>query len=387
VVGRWVEGGVRRYDLLDPLPGCLLTSGPKGGTVSFLELRNLAKTFPDGTRAVRGIDLSVEQGEFIVLLGPSGCGKTTTLRMIAGLETPTEGTIQLDGENVSRLRPSERDVGFVFQLYALYPHLSVRENILFPLKSVGTEKEEQETLLEEVSSRLGLESLLGKYPYQLGGGDHQRVALARAMVRHPRVFLMDEPLGALDSHLRLEMREFIRGQQLALGVTTVYVTHDQEEAMSLADRIVVMDEGEIRQVGTPSEIYDNPSDLFVANFVGSPGMNLLKGEMIRENGTMSFRSGSEEFVFPPSQSIPAGGFVLGVRPEYVSLDREGPIVGKVLMNEYMGSNCFLHTDTALGRITARCEVDSSLRTGDDVHLRLDTEHFCFFDSATGTRVE
>ena len=258
--------------------------------MNFLSLQNLEKTYPGGNRAVKGISLEIKQGEFIVLLGPSGCGKTTTLRMIAGLEIPTGGSIHLNNKEVTRLRPSQRDVGFVFQFYALYPHLSVRENILFPLDATRMPLSERQETLRKVTERLGLENLLDLHPRQLSGGDKQRVALARAMVRRPQVYLMDEPLGTLDADLRLQMREFIRSQQLDMNVTTVYVTHDQEEAMSLADRIVVMNAGEIYQAAPPEEVYDHPANLFVANFVGSPGMNFIRGEIRSENSLTVFRS-------------------------------------------------------------------------------------------------
>src|SRR4051812_8402568 len=214
--------------------------------MSFLQIQQLRKTYPDGTAAVKGIDLAIEEGEFIVLLGPSGCGKTTTLRMIAGLEIATGGKIALAGQDVTNLRPAHRDVGFVFQFYALYPHLNVRDNIAFPLVCVGTSSGEITQRVNAVAEKLGLTKLLQAYPRQLSGGDQQRVSLARAMVRRPRVWLRAEPLGTLDADRRLEMRDFLREQQLQARVTTVYVTHDQEEAMSLADRIVVMCDGGIR---------------------------------------------------------------------------------------------------------------------------------------------
>jgi multiple sugar transport system ATP-binding protein len=252
------------------------------------ELERLAKTYPDGTRAVRGVSLAIEARELVVLLGPSGCGKTTTLRMIAGLEMPSEGRVLLGGREVTRARPSERDIGFVFQFYALYPHLTVAENIAFPLRSAGLGRSERQSAVERVAERLGIRELLERRPRELSGGDQQRVALARAIVRKPSVYLMDEPLGTLDAEKRLELRELVRAQQLELGVATVYVTHDQEEAMSLADRIVVMREGEILQVGSPREVYQHPSTLFVARFVGSPGMNAGRirrwGEVVPDGG-------------------------------------------------------------------------------------------------------
>ena len=222
--------------------------------MNFLILYGLRKVYPDGTEAVKGIDLSVEEGEFIVLLGPSGCGKTTTLRMIAGLEVPTGGQVVMAGRDVTYLRPSERDVGFVFQFYALYPHMTVEKNIAFPLESIGMPRWEREKVVVETIRRLGIKHLLGLYPRQLSGGDQQRVALARAMVRRPRLYLMDEPLGTLDEDQRLEMREFIRSHQLEMKVTTIYVTHDQEEAMNLADRIVVIHDGKVIEQGSHRDL-------------------------------------------------------------------------------------------------------------------------------------
>ena len=213
--------------------------------MSFLALRGLEKTYDDGTKAVRGIDLSIAEGEFVVLLGPSGCGKTSTLRMLAGLEIATAGSVAMQGADVTKLRPSQRDIGMVFQFYALYPHMTVEKNLRFPLDVQGLKRTEQDSILKPVIERLGIGPLLKRYPRQLSGGDQQRISLGRALVRRPKLFLMDEPLGTLDADQRMLMREFIREQQQELGVTTIYVTHDQEEAMSLADRIVVMSAGEI----------------------------------------------------------------------------------------------------------------------------------------------
>ena len=248
--------------------------------MAFLQFNQLQKTYSDGTPAVKGIDLACEAGEFIVLLGPSGCGKTTTLRMIAGLEIPTAGQIMVDGHDITNLPPHQRDVGFVFQFYALYPHMTVQENITFPLSCAGLDARTCRQRVEAILTRLGLKALAHKYPENLSGGDQQRVALGRAMVRQPQLYLMDEPLGTLDSDLRLEMRELIKEQQLALGITTIYVTHDQEEAMSLADKVVVMEGGRIRQNGPPALVYDEPQDLFVAHFIGSPGMNFIEFFMV-----------------------------------------------------------------------------------------------------------
>lgn len=335
--------------------------------MSFLVLQALEKTFPDGTRAVKGINLSIKQGEFIVLLGPSGCGKTTTLRMIAGLERPSGGRVLLDAQDVTHLRPAQRDVGFVFQFYALYPHLSVRENILFPLKAVGIGAAEQEEILGHVSGRLGLTGLLSRYPRQLSGGDRQRVALARAMVRRPRVYLMDEPLGTLDADLRLEMREFIRGQQLEMNVTTIYVTHDQEEAMSLAEHVIVMEEGRIMQRGTPEEVYSTPANKFVAEFIGRS--NWFGGVLgtAESNGLHMF--GPEDaasFRVPSPGAQDGAGYEVCVRPERILLSKAQPtndravncLPVKVVDVAYLGADLHMFVETEQGKRISAIEKNA-----------------------------
>lgn len=376
----------------------------------FLELQNLQKTYPDGTWAVRGIDLRVDQGEFIVLLGPSGCGKTTTLRMIAGLEDPTGGRIILDNQNVTHLPPSQRDVGFVFQFYALYPHMTVQKNIAFPLENIGTSPTDTEAAIDRVAHALSIETLLDQYPRQLSGGDQQRVSLARAMVRTPDIYLMDEPLGTLDAEHRLELRAFIRRQQLSLSITAIYVTHDQEEAMSLADRIVVMDGGKIRQIGSPSEIYNHPADLFIANFVGSPGMNLLTGQIVQRGTDLSFTHPDSDIHISihaniaPKQSVltqrhdrgttaPAvqdtktqssmvpKQVVLGIRPEFIRPANRG-IPGKVILSEYLGSHGYVHVDTPIGELIMR--TTDRFAIGEKIYLHLNEEHIRLFDPDTET---
>jgi multiple sugar transport system ATP-binding protein len=334
--------------------------------VAFLELAALAKTYPDGTQAVKGIDLKAESGEFVVLLGPSGCGKTTTLRMVAGLELPTAGAIRLDGHDVTRLAPSARDVGFVFQFYALYPHLTVAQNIAFPLQCSGMAKAARDAAVAEVATQLGLNELLHRHPRHLSGGDQQRVGLARAMVRRPAIWLMDEPLGTLDADRRLAMCEFLREQQLAAHVTTLYVTHDQEEAMRLADRIVVMKDGRIEQAGAPIAVYDEPASLFVAHFVGSPGMNFLDGERIG-----------------------AGAVTVGVRPEFVRIvaPSAGPVLrGRVVVDEYLGIARCLHVQTEAGVVVARVEPGGGAAVGAEVALRFDPDRVRRFDRASGRRL-
>jgi multiple sugar transport system ATP-binding protein len=354
--------------------------------VSFLELERLEKTYPDGTRAVRSIDLSVERGEFVVLLGPSGCGKTTTLRMIAGLERPTGGAIRLDGREVTRLRPALRDVGFVFQFYALYPHLTAFENIAFPLRCAGHAPAKRTAAVRRVAERLGIVGLLAALPRELSGGEQQRVALARAMVRTPAVYLMDEPLGTLDADQRLELCELVRAQQLELGVTAVYVTHDQEEAMRLADRILVMSEGRILQHGTPLAVYDRPADLFVAHFVGSPGMNFVEGE-VRADGTQAaFQPRGAGACIPLAGPARAGRATLGFRPEHARLDARGSVRGRVAFTELLGPSSCVHVDTGFGRVVARAAPDVACARGEEVGLALDAAHLCLFDPDSGRRL-
>jgi multiple sugar transport system ATP-binding protein len=354
--------------------------------VSFLALDGLRKTYSDGTPAVRGIDLAIQEGEFVVLLGPSGCGKTTTLRMIAGLELATGGRIRLDGKDVTALRPSQRDVGMVFQFYALYPHLTVRQNIAFPLRAAGASPSEIRSRVDSVAARMDLGKLLSSYPKELSGGDQQKVSLARAIIRRPSVYLMDEPLGTLDADQRLSMRELIRAEQMASKVTTIYVTHDQEEAMSLADRIVVMEGGRIRQVGTPADVYDQPADLFVAAFVGSPGMNFIPGRM--DDGANKPAFVSEAGNVPIDVPILARceQATLGIRCEHVHEAKDGPIAGHVLTEEYLGNACHVHVQTEVGRIVMRAASHSSRPLGSSLRLRLDPAQISVFDAATEKRL-
>lgn len=350
--------------------------------MSHVDLCGLSKRYPDGNLAVDGIDLSIAAGEFVVLLGPSGCGKTTTLRMIAGLELPTGGSISIAGREVTALGPRERDVGFVFQFYALYPHFTVAQNIAFPLECVGTAASERDARVQHVAQRLGLLPLLRHRPRQLSGGDQQRVALARAMVRKPAVYLMDEPLGTLDGARRLEMCEFLREQQLAHGITTVYVTHDQEEAMRLADRVVVMAAGKILQAAAPLEVYDQPASRFVAHFVGSPGMNFIPGVMV---GVDRFRpAGGDIEIFAQVRDVRE--CVLGIRPEFVRLSASGALPGRVVADEDLGASRALHVDTACGRVIARVGSGESGLRGASVRLDFDARGMRWFSASDGARL-
>lgn len=358
--------------------------------MAYLTLEQLQKTYPDGTRAVKGVDLAIDAGEFIVLLGPSGCGKTTTLRMLAGLEMPTAGGILLDGQDITGLRPGQRDVGFVFQFYALYPHLTVAGNIGFPLENAGMGKKECRGRVEAKASRMGLTSLLGLHPRQLSGGDQQRVALARAMVRQPRLYLMDEPLGTLDADLRLSLREYIREQQAETGVTTIYVTHDQEEAMALADRMVVMRAGEICQVGSPEEVYENPADLFVAHFVGSPGMNLFEGVATRDGASryVTDREAAARFPLPAHRygDLAPGPVTWGIRPEYLTVADDGPLTGNVTLVEHLGAYTYLYADTSFGRIVIHATREAHFAPGTQVGIRMDADYLRLFDAITGKAI-
>jgi len=285
---------------------------------------------------------------------------------------PTSGIIRLGGEDVTFRRAAERDIAFVFQLFALYPHMNVRKNIAFPLECAGLPPAEVPRTVANVAERLGLTPLLSRRPRGLAGGDQQRVALGRAMVRRPRIWLMDEPLGTLDADRRLDMCEFLREQQLAAKVTTVYVTHDQEEAMRLADRVVVMSEGRIEQAGAPIQVYDEPASLFVARFVGSPGMNFVQGPLAETAAR--------------ARGVAASSVTLGVRPEFVRLAEPGVVRGEVVLDEYLGASRCLHVKTAAGTLVARAAPDASARTGATVGLDFDPQHVRLFDAASGARV-
>jgi multiple sugar transport system ATP-binding protein len=311
-----------------------------------IELRQVEKNFGD-LQAVKPMDLTIKDGEFVVLLGPSGCGKTTTLRMISGLETVSGGSIYLDGRNVTWLHPSERDIAFVFQFYALYPHLTARQNIAFPLQAQGESRETIEKRVNEVVQLLRIAHILNENPGKLSGGDQQRVALARALVRRPAAFLMDEPLGALDADFRETMRAEIKRLHIDQNATTVYVTHDQVEAMAMGDRIVVMSEAEIQQIGTPDQVYYEPVNLFVARFIGSPGMNLVNGSYAE--GVVQLAGTENRYRVPQDwrQALEkalggSGDVIVGFRPEAAQLSDEGRISTKVYASELQGAYTILH---------------------------------------------
>lgn len=280
-----------------------------------LEIKQLVKTYENGHRAVKGIDLSIQQGEFIVLVGPSGCGKSSILRSIAGLEPISDGEIYLAGRRVDKEKPAKRDIAMVFQNYALYPHMSVYDNLAYGLKNRGVDKDTIEEKIQQVAKTLKIEAYLARKPSKLSGGQRQRVAMGRAIVRDPQLFLFDEPLSNLDAALRAHMRLEIKTLQRQLGVTSVYVTHDQIEAMTLADRIVVLKDGAIEQIGTPAEVYHQPASTFVASFIGSPAMNFLPAQL--KNGHLHIAD--QQFYLPQYQGLSAESLTLGIRPEHAEI--------------------------------------------------------------------
>jgi multiple sugar transport system ATP-binding protein len=309
-----------------------------------IQLRQVSKKFGD-TYAVRPFDMTIQNGEFVVLLGPSGCGKTTTLRMISGLEAVTGGQILIDGRDVTWNHPSDRDIAFVFQFFALYPHMSVRENIAFTLEAQKAPKAEIDRRVAEVAQLLQIGHLLKLRPKSLSGGDRQRVALARALVRRPAAFLMDEPLGALDADFRSNMRAEIKRLHMAQRATTVYVTHDQIEAMAMGDRIVVMSNATVQQIGTPGEVYYDPANLFVARFIGSPGMNLLRGTYT--DGIVTLPGDNPYAVPEPwrpilDKQVAGEQVVLGFRPEGAALTPNGPLQAQVFAEDLHGAYAMVH---------------------------------------------
>jgi len=347
-----------------------------------IRLENLHKSFDDFV-AVRNSNLTIESGSFFVLLGPSGCGKTTTLRMIAGLEMPSSGRILLDDEDVTFLRAAKRDIAFVFQLFALYPHMNVRKNLAYPLKCQGMAKPEIEARIAEVASLLRIEGILDHSVGRLAGGDRQRVALGRAIVRRPKAFLMDEPLGTLDAEFRDLMREELCQLHDRIGATTVYVTHDQVEAMSMGDGIAVMNGGEILQAGTPDEIYFTPASMFVAGFIGSPPMNFLAGQGPLAPDSGDLRVNGAAVPIPQlADGIGHETVVLGARPEHVRLADDGPLRGSVYGIEYMGARQILTVDTTAGRMRVRAPHDARVAVGETVGLAFQTDALVVFDGAS-----
>ena len=346
-----------------------------------IRLENLNKRFSDFV-AVRNTNMQINDGEFFVLLGPSGCGKTTTLRMIAGLELPSDGKILLEGDDVTFLRAAQRDIAFVFQLFALYPHMNVRQNLSFPLENQGMKRSEIDAHIADVAKLLRIEHLLKNKISSLAGGDRQRVALGRAIIRRPKAFLMDEPLGTLDSEFRELMCSELRALHDRIKATTVYVTHDQLEAMAMADKIAVMSKGEVLQVASPTEIYRRPATRFVANFIGSPAMNFLPSQRGVRAGANKVMVHDAEIPVPVIQEESKNDLTLGVRPEDVVVSSEGVLRGEVFGVEYMGSRQLITVDTQAGRLKVKAPNDVQASIGDNVGLTFRTEHLILFDNAT-----
>jgi sn-glycerol 3-phosphate transport system ATP-binding protein/multiple sugar transport system ATP-binding protein len=350
-----------------------------------LELAGVTKRFGENT-IVQSIDLVVHPGEFIVLVGASGCGKSTILRMIAGLETLSEGRISIGGRDVTQARPDERDIAMVFQNYALYPHMSVAENMSFALSLTRTPKAEIARRIAEAAHILGIEPLLERKPKALSGGQRQRVAMGRAIVREPSVFLFDEPLSNLDARLRAQMRVELALLHRRLGKTTVYVTHDQVEAMTLADRIVILDRGVIQQVGTPGEVFNRPRNTFVAGFIGSPVMNMFKGSVVGPE-TVALAGCGVTIRLPQQVTRPVGTAVLlGVRPQGLQIDASAAAIlrMRVKVAEYLGTET-VFTGALAGSdetVTSSVSGDHSGLAGGEVGLSIDVQHLHVFDAAT-----
>ncbi len=370
--------------------------------MAFLEIKNLQKRFGP-VEILKGIDIDLDKGGFLVLVGPSGCGKSTLLNTIAGLETISGGEIHIDGHMVNDLHPSKRDIAMVFQSYALYPNMTVRGNIAFGMEMRGVAKPEREKAIASVAKTLQIGHLLDRKPSQLSGGQRQRVAMGRALVRDPRVFLFDEPLSNLDAKLRVDMRTEIKRLHAATGKTIVYVTHDQIEAMTLATKIAVLKDGEVQQVGTPSEIYNHPANLFVADFMGSPAMNLIEAESAEENGRTVLKlargsQGNVTLAAPATLTVSplAAGrsIILGIRPEAIT-DREGAdrnsralemVDGLVDVVEPAGSDTFVVTQLGGKAITARMRSDTVVKPGATFPFAFNLDKAVVFDPGTGRRL-
>jgi multiple sugar transport system ATP-binding protein len=348
-------------------------------------IRDVKKAF-GATSVIHGVDISIRDGEFVVLVGPSGCGKSTLLRMIAGLENITAGEIRIGDRVVNNVPPKERDVAMVFQNYALYPHMTVAANMAFSMKLRGAPQSEIDERVNRAAAILGLSQLLGRYPRQLSGGQRQRVAMGRAIVRDPQVFLFDEPLSNLDAKLRVQMRTEIKELHQRLKTTTIYVTHDQIEAMTMADKIVVMHDGRVEQIGAPLELYDRPDNLFVAGFIGSPAMNMLKGR-IRVNGTASFEGPAGVTFSLAAAGSGNGGrpAVYGVRPEHFSLSDDGA-EAEVQVIEPTGSELQVVAKLGGEDIIAVFRERHQFKPGEKIRLKPDPRLVHLFDETTGKRL-
>ena len=349
--------------------------------MSFLDLKNVTKIYPNGTKAVHETSLSIEEGEFMVFVGPSGCGKSTLLRMVAGLEDITEGEITLEGNLMNEVDPSERDIAMVFQNYALYPHMNVYNNLAYGLKNRGIDKQAIEQKVNDAAKLLQISDYLQRKPSMLSGGQRQRVAMGRAIVRNPKIFLFDEPLSNLDAKLRIQMRLEIKKLQQKVGVTSIFVTHDQTEAMTLADKLAVINNGIIEQLATPIEIYNNPKSLFVAGFIGSPQMNFIEGEL--KNSTLS----AEGFEIKNVKSDYNGEVILGIRPEHLSQSDNGLINLSVDLVEQLGSDNLVYGQLKDKKdFCYRCPGNLTIKKGSKLSLNIDNDNYFIFNKSSGKRV-
>ena len=354
-----------------------------------LSLQHIGKKYPNGFEAVKDFNLEIEDKEFIIFVGPSGCGKSTTLRMVAGLEEISSGTLKIGDKVMNDVEPKDRDIAMVFQNYALYPHMTVYDNMAFGLKLRKVPKDEIDKAVREAARILDLEKLLDRKPKALSGGQRQRVAMGRAIVRNPKVFLMDEPLSNLDAKLRVQMRIEISKIHQRLGATIIYVTHDQTEAMTLGTRIVVMKDGVVQQVDTPQNLYQKPGNLFVAGFIGSPQMNFLDAVIKERGGEIIASVGEYDLKVPAdkAKALKDGGYIgktviLGVRPENVADSAAGAISSTVKVYELLGAEVFLYFDVNGTQVTARVDPRTTARTGDAIKVDFDMEKSHFFDKET-----
>jgi multiple sugar transport system ATP-binding protein len=355
-----------------------------------LAIRDIRKTYNQDTHILKGINLEIEAGEFLILVGPSGCGKSTLLSMIAGLDTPTSGAIHIGDRDVTYLPSKDRDIAMVFQSYALYPNMTVAENIAFGLEIRKVPKAERQAAVDRVSAMLQIGHLLDRKPGQLSGGQRQRVAMGRALARDPKLFLFDEPLSNLDAKLRVEMRAEIKQLHQRTRTTTVYVTHDQVEAMTLGDRIAVMKDGIVQQFGTPAEIYGRPANRFVAEFIGSPAMNMVSSQRVTHANSTAVAAHGVELALTEAQrqalaGAPGTEWVYGLRPENLSLANDG-LPGTLTMIEPTGPETYATVDTAVGALTARIPGLLAAHVGDRVHLQWNAQDAHLFAQGSGERL-
>lgn len=358
-----------------------------------IQLKHMYKNFEGGVTAVKDFDLCIKDKEFVIFVGPSGCGKSTTLRMIAGLEKISDGELLIDGKRMNEVPSCDRDMAMVFQNYALYPHMSVYDNIAYSMKLKKVPKAEIKKKVEEVAEKLGLSEVLDRKPKELSGGQKQRVAMGRAIVRKPKVFLMDEPLSNLDAKLRNQMRGEISKLYQELDSTFIYVTHDQVEAMTLGTKIVVLKDGEIQQVATPQELYNYPANVFVAGFIGTPPMNLWEGACVPVNGVLHIQVGDALFPLPEqiAENIRRKNYInqdiiVGIRAEDIKLAADGELEGTVEVYEMLGDYAYLYFNYAGQKVSVRVPADTAVQRGDTIRMTFDMEKIHLFDKLREKRI-